>query len=140
MTLKEQTLEKLSNNGRQVTKERIYFIELCEQAGGHFNANDLRKLDNQKKDALSRATIYNSLNVFLEIGFLRRLPEMTTADYYEIRRSFHPHAYCRKCGEIIDIPFDLQEEVESWDLPFEVEGVTMNITGLCQRCYSRENT
>lgn len=136
MDLKEKTLEKLSNKDYQVTSERVYFIDLCREAEGHFTASDLLELDRERENSLSRATIYNSLEVFLKIDFLRHLPEFSNADYYEIRKTFHPHAHCRECDRIIDVPVDLQEEVEDWDLPFQLEEVNMNIAGLCQRCYS----
>ena len=137
---KEKVLEKLKQRDRQITQERKYFIDLCAQAGGHFTAADLLELDKQNSDKLSRATVYNSLKVFLEIGFLRRLSDLDSTDYYEIRRSLHPHANCRQCGRVIDIPVDLMEIVESWDLPFQLERISMSIEGLCERCYSKRLT
>ncbi len=134
---KTNVIEKLRNHDRQVTRERKYFIDLCKQADGHFTAADLLELDRENDNQLSRATVYNCLKVFLEVGFLRQLSGISSTDYYEIRHTFHPHARCQKCKRIIDIPLDLTEEIESWNLPFQLEDISMTLTGLCECCYSK---
>ncbi|MFP4687574.1 MAG: Fur family transcriptional regulator [bacterium] len=134
MLTKEEILEKLSENNHQVTQQRKYMIDLCMEAPGHFTAADLCELDKRRENRLSRATVYNSIHVFEKIGFLRELLDLGSPVYYEVAKSFHPHAVCTSCGDIVDIPVNLKSQIQGWELPFDVENVRMTIEGTCQSC------
>lgn len=130
----EDALEKLRIAGYQITPQREYVLELCQETDGHFTADDLYDLDRQGEEKLSRATIYNTLHILVEVGYLRELSDVGPSRCYEIRHHLHPHARCRSCGKLVDIPVDLEEQVDSWDLPFEIDTIRMTVDGLCQSC------
>jgi len=134
MKTKDEALQLLREEGNQVTPQRDYIVELCLENEGHFTADDLFELDEQREDKLSRATIYNTLHILVEIDFLRELSDMGPSCYYEIKEHVHPNARCRSCDQLMDIPVDLNEQVESWNLPFEVQGIRMTVDGVCQEC------
>jgi len=134
MMEKEQALERLTESGHQVTPHREYLIELCLENKGHFTADDLYRFDQQKDVRLSRATIYNTLHLLVDIGFLRELKDVDSSSHYEVKNHVHPHARCNSCGELMDIPVDLHEQVDSWNLPFQVEGIRMTVEGFCPEC------
>ncbi len=134
MMNKDETLEILAEEGHQQTTQRDYMIDLCLEGPGHFTVADLCELDRQDEDKLSRATVYNNVHVLEEIGFLRELPDLGPPIYYEVQKSPHPHAACNSCGEIMDIPVDLESRVENWDIPLKIENVSMTLTGLCDSC------
>lgn len=134
MQTKEDALDRLRDNGHQVTPQREYLVELCLENDGHFTADDLFDLDEQRQDQLSRATIYNTLHLLVDVDFLRELNDMGSSRYYEVKGQVHPHARCRSCDRLMDIPVDLKQQVHEWNLPFEVEGIRMTVDGLCEDC------
>jgi Fe2+ or Zn2+ uptake regulation protein len=128
-------LDKLRDSGYQLTPQRRYVIERCLQMDGHFTADDLQDVDTDDSDQeFSRATVYNTLNVLVEVGFLRELGDMAESSYYEVTGQLHPHAHCKSCGALIDVPVNLEQEVENWELPFQVDDVKMTLEGFCEHC------
>jgi Fe2+ or Zn2+ uptake regulation protein len=134
MQTKQDAIDRLRDEGHQVTPQREYLIELCLDSDGHFTADDLFERDENRKGDLSQATIYNTLHLLVDVGFLRELNDMGSSCYYEIKDQVHPHARCSDCGQLMDIPVDLKEQVRNWNLPFEVEGIRMTVDGRCQDC------
>lgn len=131
---KEEALHTLREAGHQLTPHREYIIDLCLELKGHFTADELFQIDQDRDHQLSRATIYNTLHLLEEIGFLRELKDVDPSSYYEVKDHIHPHARCNECGELMDIPVDLNEQVKSWNLPFKVEGIRMTVEGFCSDC------
>lgn len=127
-------LKTLSEHGYQVTPQRRYVVEQCLDTDGHFTAEDLFERDHPEGVGLSRATVYNTLHLLVEIDFLRELSDMGNSSYYEVNDQLHPHAHCRVCGDLIDIPVNLEDQVDAWDLPFEVESIRMTVDGICPDC------
>lgn len=131
----EEVLDELRESGYQLTPQRQDVIRECLSMGGHFTAEDLFTGDDGSTDrSFSRATVYNTLQVLVEVGFLRELSDMGDSSHYEINKELHPHAYCKSCGEFIDLPVNLKREVESWDVNFEVDSIRMTLDGLCEDC------
>jgi Fe2+ or Zn2+ uptake regulation protein len=128
--------DELRDSGYQLTPQREKLIERCLSMGeGHFTAEDLQEMEAQNGDKeFSRATVYNTLNVLVDVGFLRELNDMAESSYYELTEDVHPHAYCKSCGDLIDVPVNLRREVEDWNVSFQIEDVRMTLEGYCEDC------
>lgn len=126
--------EALEAAGYQLTDQRKLVVRRCLERSGHFTADDLIEQDSPSERPLSRATVYNTLRILVEVGFLRKLDEVGSASVYEVSDSSHPHGRCHDCGRLIDLPVDLEREVQRWDLPFQVESVRMTVDGRCESC------
>lgn len=134
-TAVDEVLDELRESGYQLTPQRQDVIRQCLDLDGHFTAEDLFSVDGKDTDqSFSRATVYNTLQILVEVGFLRELSDMGDSSRYEVNQELHPHAYCKSCGELIDIPVNLEREVDSWDVPFEVDSVRMTLDGYCEDC------
>src|SRR5690606_1322090 len=55
---------------------------------------------------VSKATVYNTLNLFCERGLLRTVDVDPTRQYYDSTILPHHHFYNEDTGELIDIPHD----------------------------------
>ncbi len=131
--------DELRDSGYQLTPQRRKLIERCVSIGeGHFTAEDLQEIEVENGDKeFSRATVYNTLNVLVEVGFLRELNDMEESSYYELTQDLHPHAYCKACGALIDVPINLKRQVDDWDVSFQIEDVRMTLEGYCEQCSSK---
>ncbi|MDO5616248.1 MAG: transcriptional repressor [Cruoricaptor ignavus] len=66
--LKQYLQEKKFRN----TPERYTILEEIYNMEGHFNVDDLYLLMMQKKYHVSKATIYNTIEIFLDAGLIRK--------------------------------------------------------------------
>ncbi len=91
--------------------------------------------------SISLSTVYRNLNSLVDDGYLLRI-EVGNEAHYDADVSFHHHVYCRCCRRIFDL-FDEELSgtiLRSIDPPdFEVESVTLLITGKCASCSGKSN-
>lgn len=70
--IKEVLRQYLKDKGLRNTPERYTILEEIYNYDQHFNVDDLYLLMIQRKYHISKATIYNTIEVFLDAGLIRR--------------------------------------------------------------------
>lgn len=84
---------------------------------------------------LSKTTVYNTLDLFVEKGAVRALAIDEKNARYDVDISAHAHFMCRNCGSISDI-FDLQTNM--FQLPDspknKIDAVEISYFGQCENC------
>ncbi|HLP06107.1 MAG TPA: Fur family transcriptional regulator [Paludibacter sp.] len=84
---------------------------------------------------LSKTTVYNTLDLFVERGAVQALIIDEKNARYDVDISAHAHFICKSCGAIHDI-FDLNPSM--YTLPqnpnFTVENVEISYSGVCKTC------
>lgn len=122
------------------TRERELILDRIASLQGHFNAEDLTFA--LKRDRVSRATIYRSLELFVAQGLLQRVHLGERGAQYEIIHGRRPHAhlYCLGCGSLTDYPLPflshLPGRIEK-QRRFATEHMLVRVCGYCQRCRAR---
>ena len=71
-TIKEVLRQYLMDKGFRNTPERYTILEEIYSMEHHFNVDDLYLLMMQKKYHVSKATIYNTIEIFLDAGLIRK--------------------------------------------------------------------
>ncbi|MDX8576352.1 transcriptional repressor [Elizabethkingia sp. HX WYD] len=71
-TVKNVLKQYLQDKGYRNTPERYAIIEEIYNLDFHFNVDDLYLLMIQKKYQVSKATIYNTIEIFLDAGLIRK--------------------------------------------------------------------
>lgn len=84
---------------------------------------------------LSKTTVYNTLNLFVERGAVRSLVIDEKNARYDVDISLHAHFICKKCGKVYDI-FNLKKEL--FEVPeiqnLEIQSVEISYKGICEKC------
>ena len=84
---------------------------------------------------LSKTTVYNTLDLFVEKGAVRSLVIDDKNARYDVDISAHAHFICKSCGAIHDI-FDVKPSV--FQLPvnkkFAIDAVEISYSGTCNQC------
>ena len=71
-TIKDVQKQYLQDKGFRNTPERYTILEEIYNMEHHFNVDDLYLLMMQKKYHVSKATIYNTIEIFLDAGLIRK--------------------------------------------------------------------
>jgi Fe2+ or Zn2+ uptake regulation protein len=90
----------------QATPQRIAIAECVLEANSHPTADEIWTGVKQKHPTVSRATVYNTLNLFAEKQLLKihLLNEGSTV--FDSNVELHHHFIDEETGEVHDIPWD----------------------------------
>ena len=99
-------IEKLRNHGVTPTSQRIEVAEVIFERPQHLSADQIIEKLHGAGSRVSKATVYNSLNLFSETGLVREINVDPTRRYYDSTTHPHHHFYFVDTGELADIPAD----------------------------------
>ena len=116
----EQVLDNVSNtnmSGESVrkvlralnikpTNQRIDIAKFILIKDQHLSAEDIFSSLNDSKRGISRATVYNTLNLFADKGLVRRVIIGSSKIYYDSKTTPHSNYYNVDTGEISDFEFN----------------------------------
>jgi Fur family ferric uptake transcriptional regulator len=129
----------------RMTPERRWVLEEVLSREGHFDAEDLLRFLHRRHRAVSRATLYRTLDHLAVAGLVKRHRFGPGHALFErnFDRQHHDHLVCDRCGSILEFVNDeierLQDEVCSAHA-FRPTNHVMQIFGICKRCQARERT
>jgi len=108
MTFQPITREALAAELRRhritPTHQRIEIAYALFERGGHLSADRILALVNARHAETSKATVYNTLRLFLERGLVRELIVDPDRVFYDPNTAPHHHFYDVVTGELTDIP------------------------------------
>ena len=100
---REAVAERLRARGIAPTHQRIeiafVLLERCE----HLSADQILALVNARHAETSKATVYNTLRLFLDKQLIRELIVDPSRVFYDPNTSAHYHIYNVETGKLIDI-------------------------------------
>jgi Fur family iron response transcriptional regulator len=110
-------MERLSKHGVQATPQRLALAEVLFARPQHLSADQIIAAVRATGVRVSKATVYNTLNLFCERGLLRTVEIDPTRQFYDSTTSPHHHFYNVDTGELTDIPSGTVNLTVSTQLP-----------------------
>jgi Fur family iron response transcriptional regulator len=101
---RESISEKLRAHGITPTHQRIEIAQVLFEKRWHPSADQILAAVNVRYAETSKATVYNTLKLFLDKGLVRDLIVDPNKVFYDSNTSVHHHFYDVTTGEITDIP------------------------------------
>lgn len=101
---RESISEKLRAHGITPTHQRIEIAQVMFEKRWHPSADQILAAVNVRYAETSKATVYNTLKLFLDKGLVRDLIVDPNKVFYDSNTSVHHHFYDVTTGEITDIP------------------------------------
>ena len=139
-TAREILRKHLKSNGRlRATTERFAVLDAVLQSQGHFDAEGLYYRLVTSGTKISRATVYNTLELLKDCGLVSKYRFAENVSRYEkaYGRPQHHHLVCLECGDIIEFVHDklqrIQEEACS-EKNFVPQSSSLQIFGTCAKC------
>ena len=118
-----QALERLRRVGLRPTRQRLALAKLLfAQGDRHITAVQLHEEAQGAGVRISRASVYNSLHQFTEVGLLREGVVEPRHSYFDTNTTDHHHFYFEDDGRLMDIAGD---RVEVARLPTPPAGTTL---------------
>jgi Fur family iron response transcriptional regulator len=111
----------LRRHGITPTHQRIEIAYALFSRGEHLSADRLLAIVNDRHSETSKATVYNTLNLFLKKKLIREVIVDPTRVFYDPNTEPHHHFYNVDTGELTDID---AERIEVSGLPRLPEGMT----------------
>jgi Fur family transcriptional regulator, iron response regulator len=105
-TNREDVSDLLRRHGIAPTHQRIAIAQALFARCEHLSADQILAAVNSRHCETSKATVYNTLRLFLEKKLVREVIVDPGKTFYDPNTSPHHHFYNTASGELTDIPAD----------------------------------
>ena len=112
MTQVDEILERLRQDGGRVTAARRIVVSALVDTPGPLTAEQLAEIVQAEHPEIHLATIYRTLDALHELGVVQHTHVGHGPAVYSIGSS-HQHLVCEVCGEVIDVPPELLDELRA---------------------------
>lgn len=103
--MKRDTLQALTTHGIQPSAQRVAVADYVLYTDDHPSADQVWAEVKRSFPMLSRATVYNTLNLFTEKGLLRELVLAQGKVVFDPKLDPHHHFLDEDTGQIVDVPW-----------------------------------
>jgi Fur family transcriptional regulator, iron response regulator len=121
---REQIVRELQACGLKPTEQRVRIAELLMSTPTHMTADRILASVREAGEHISKATVYNTLKVLAEYGFIRQIHLDPERSLYDSTRSPHHHFHDLDTGELRDIA---PHEIEFSRFPTLPEGMDAEV-------------
>jgi Fur family iron response transcriptional regulator len=101
---REAISKLLTSHGLQVTSQRLDIAEYVLSRPQHLSADQILVAMRERGSRVSKATVYNTMNLFSERGLVRTVEVDPERQYYDSTSEPHHHFFNIDTGELTDIP------------------------------------
>ena len=136
---KKDILEELKNAGHRITKHRRAIIDVLAEREDHPSVRQIFSKIKLKDSGISLATVYNTLNLLVEMNLLKEIDFEETDNRYDTNLSPHLNLVCTICGSITDFEHELPVPAELIRVQkgFIAKEYRLEYRGICHRCQGK---
>jgi Fe2+ or Zn2+ uptake regulation protein len=128
---------RLRERGLRATSQRLVMHRLLRGSNRHLSAEQLLAEASGKLPGVSLPTVYSTLELFEELGIVRRVNDGGGTLLWDTRADDHHHLVCRRCGKVEDIDASLDLEGarrSARRAGFAPDRAEVVVSGLCADC------
>jgi Fur family iron response transcriptional regulator len=100
---RDQLVDLLRRHGISPTHQRLEIAHALFSRGEHVSADQVLAAVNDRHSETSKATVYNTLKLFLEKRLIREVIADSAKTFYDPNTERHHHFYNIDTGELTDI-------------------------------------
>ncbi len=149
--MKRDLKMKMNMQGYKLTQQRKMVLDIFKNRTGHYTAWEIYEILRKKKTNISLATVYRTLEILTEMGFLDRVDIPNSPSRYEYigedgsAKPHHHHLVCLGCGKVIDFESDLMPVIQKLQSDLEkqfhfvITDHHIRFEGYCEDCAKKMN-
>lgn len=103
---RHEVIDLLQQHGVTPTQQRVEIGQMLFARPQHLSADQLLAQVNCASHHVSKATVYNTLNLFARKGLVREVIVDPSKVFYDSNTSQHYHFFNLDTGELTDVPLN----------------------------------
>lgn len=129
----------LQSKGIRPSQQRIAIMEYLMQVKTHPSADEVYEALCSQMPTLSKATVYNTLNLFTEKNAVRLVTIDPNERRFDGDMDLHAHFRCSQCGSLLDIPIsvDQQQQIFKTIQGHNIITTDVYFGGICLSCQTK---
>ena len=137
---KTERSDQLRELGLTPTIQRLAVLQSLENTRQHPTADQVLIAVRKKFPAVSRGTVYNTLEALTKVGVIQRITVDPAVARYDADMGPHAHFRCRICNTVYDIVMDKDIDLDEYIEGHHVEAVRTYAYGICGKCLKKDMT
>lgn len=127
----------LKEHGIKPSYQRMQIYKFLLENKIHPTVDTIYKALCDEIPTLSKTTIYNTLNTFVEKGIVSVIVIEENETRYEANMTLHGHFKCNDCGNIYDIFLDTSSLDLTQLANFDIKEKHIYFKGTCEHCLKK---
>ena len=129
-----------AEHGLLATHQRQILYEVMESMLGHPSPEEVYARIKKRVPAISLATVYKNIHLFVEKGVLKELSMHHGSMRVELNDEIHHHMVCTECKAVTDVDekhLGILPALEALPGGFQVRRLSIDVIGVCAACQKR---
>lgn len=135
----DAALATLRRRGERVTEPRRAVLAALAALPDHSTAEQVVAAVEATAVDVHRATVYRTLDTLTGLGIVTHVHVSHGGTAYHLDDRAHLHAHCRECGQVVDVPPDVLDDVSARlrDMAgFHLDAAHVALSGQCAACHT----
>lgn len=124
----------LTEHGVKPSFQRIRILDYLIKQKSHPTVNDIYLALIDIIPTLSKTTVYNTLNLLIEHHIVKEVLVEENEVRYEFSEGFHAHFKCEVCGQLFDLPVQLDLQKIKDLKGYSISEQHIFFKGVCDTC------
>jgi Fe2+ or Zn2+ uptake regulation protein len=129
--------KELRNRGIRPTYQRLRILEVLHRKDTHPTVEEIFKILSPDIPTLVKATIYNAIHAFEQVGLVRTVGIDDNELRYDIVIADHGHFKCKSCTRIFNFEININGIPFNGLQDFEIAEKNVYFIGFCSQCLNR---